>query len=844
MSRPLRQPLFFIFANQLLHMVFPKNYEQKIGFDTVSQMLKAYCLSTLGKRFVDKILFSSDFEWISRCINQTEELRQILLNEISFPSGDYYDLTAELTRIRTQGTFIEQDLLIDLKLSLATIVDILHFFDTKTDEQYPTLRQLSSDIYVDKSILHQIERIIDEKGDILSNASVELLKIRNEKASKQSSVDKKLRQSLASAKKDGWVDTDIEITIRNGRLVIPVPAAYKRKVKGFIHDASATGQTVYIEPAEIFEINNEIRELENAEKREIIKILTVFTDSLRPKLDDLAHAYRFLGLIDFIRAKARFALETNAVKPILVNNPLIEWQKAVHPLLFIAHRAQKKEVIPLNISLTQQQRILIISGPNAGGKSVCLKTVGLLQYMLQCGLLLPLNENSEAGIFDKIFIDIGDEQSLENDLSTYSSHLYSMKNLLEGADTKSLFLIDEFGSGTEPQLGGAIAESVLESLNQAKAFGVVTTHYANLKLLPGKANGMVNAAMLFDTHKMQPLYQLRTGIPGSSFAFEIARNIGFPEKILKQAAQKTGKTQLDFDQKLQELETEKIILQKQKNELLAADNLLAEIIEKYNKLYSELDLKKREITAQAKQEARQLVAGANKLIESTIKEIKENNADKQIVKEVRNKIKIFAAEVAEPETDSKQSATEEAKLVTNAVILPQRATENKTSAATEKIPDVVILQKGDNARLIEQNVVGEIVEIMGDEALVAFDSFRIKTPLSRLEKVDKNKSEKGNKKVKRVYNSVINELSEKIANFRLSIDVRGKRADEALQLVSHYIDEAILLNAAEVRILHGKGTGILRQLIRQYLAGVKEVKQFRDEQIENGGHGITVVLFR
>ncbi len=825
-------------------MIFPKNYEQKTGFDSVRRILKDNCLSTLGQRLVDKIQFSSDFELISSFLNQTEELRQIILNETYFPSNDYFDLSDELSRVRTEGTFIEQSALVDLRLSLYAITEILHFFGTKTDDQYPALKQLSANVFVEKSIIQQIEKIIDEKGEILNNASAALLKIRNEKISKQSSVDKKLRQSLASAKKEGWVNSDIEIAVRNGRLVIPVPAAYKRKIKGFVHDSSATGQTVFIEPAEIFEINNEIRELENAEKREIIKILTLFTDFLRPKLGDLAYAYRFLGLIDFIRAKAKFALEINAVKPIFENKPLIEWQNATHPLLFLSHRQQNKQVIPLSISINQQQRILIISGPNAGGKSVCLKTVGLLQYMLQCGLLIPVNENSETGIFDNIFIDIGDEQSLENDLSTYSSHLHSMKHLLEGADSRTMFLIDEFGSGTEPQLGGAIAESVLESLNKKKAYGVVTTHYANLKLLSGKANGIVNAAMLFDTRKMQPLYKLKIGMPGSSFAFEIARNIGFPENILKQASHKTGKTQLDFDQKLQELETEKEALQKQKNELNSADKFLTEIVAKYSKLYSDLEQKKREIISNAKQEAKQLVSDTNKLIEKAIKEIKESNADKQVVKEIRNEIKKFATEIAEPETGAKQIATEEPEAATKSIMLSQKAAEEKTPATeTGETPDV-ILQKGDTVRLIEQNVVGEVVEIMNDEALVAFDSFRIKTPLSRLEKVDEKILGKGNKKVKRAYNSVINELSDKMASFRLSIDVRGKRAEEALQLVGHYIDEAILLNVKEVSILHGKGNGILRQIIRQYLAGIKEVKQFRDEKIENGGHGITVVAFR
>jgi DNA mismatch repair protein MutS2 len=519
-------------------VIYPKNFETKTGFDKVRQMIRDNCLSPVGVQHAENLPFTTDATLIRQQLNQTEEFRQLMLEEPGFPSQDYFDLTYELHRIKIEGTYIEQENLFDLKSSLITISDILQFFKKSDPQKFPNLISLSSEIFVDKMIVSSIEGIIDNKGNIKNNASAKLAEIRKSLSKEQASVDRKMRKAMSEAKRAGWTKDDTEVTIREGRPVIPVAAAHKRAIKGLIHDESATGQTVYIEPVEVFEIHNKIRELESAERREIINILKNFSGFVRPEIPNLIEAYKFLGMIDFIRAKASFALKINALKPKIADQPLVRWNKAVHPLLYLSHKKQNRPVVPLNIQLDNERRILVISGPNAGGKSVCLTTVGLLQYMLQCGLLIPVKDDSMTGIFQNLFIDIGDEQSLENDLSTYSSHLLNMKHFVIHSNANTLFLIDEFGTGTEPQLGGAIAESVLEKLNSNKAFGVVTTHYSNLKLMSKEGNGIVNGAMLFDTKAMQPLFSLKIGKPGSSFAFEIARKIGFPKEVLKNAEKK------------------------------------------------------------------------------------------------------------------------------------------------------------------------------------------------------------------------------------------------------------------------------------------------------------------
>jgi DNA mismatch repair protein MutS2 len=806
-------------------VIFPTNFEQKIGFDSIRIMLKESCLSDLGRSFVNQIALSHSLKTISLTLNQTEEFRQILLFEPHFPSQDYIDLTSELKRIITEGSYLDPDAFLDLKLSLSTITAIITFAQGGRDRTYPLLQALASEVYIENSITQSINKIVSEKGTIRDDASKELHDIRKAIIAKQNSVESRISKSLASAKREGWAQSTAEIVVRNGRLVFPLPAMNKRKIKGFIHDESATGQTVYIEPVEIFEINNEIRELEYAEKREIIRILISFTNIIRPFVPELIKAYHFLGIVDFIRAKAKFAIETGGVLPLLVEKPQVNWINARHPLLFLALKAQHKVVEPLNIVLNSEERILIISGPNAGGKSVCLKTVGLLQYMAQCGMLIPLRETSEVGIFKDIFIDIGDEQSLENDLSTYSSHLLSMKLMLENASEESLFLIDEFGAGTEPQAGGAIAETILMKLNLRKAFGVVTTHYANLKLLAGKENGIANGAMLFDTKKMQPLFKLVIGKPGSSFAFEIARNIGLPDEIIQLASEKTGKSQLDFDRQLEELEIEKLELSKKEKQLNAADEMLSELIEKYQVLSSQLNEKKKQFIADARDEARRIVENSNALIEKTIKEIKQSQAAKNTTKQLREEVKQHAETLSKP------------------IIPLKTALKTKPQPQADQIETPLV--PGNWVTIGEASAVGKLIRIEQGQAMVQFDSANVRVSIDKLKKASKSAIKSDKESIRKyAYNNIINDMNAKMENFRLTIDVRGKRAEEALTLVQRYIDEAILLNMSEVNILHGKGNGVLRDLIRQYLRGINEVRSIADEELERGGNGITVVSFR
>lgn len=809
-------------------MIYPKNFEQKVGFDTVRQMIKENCLSPMGEKYVDKIRFTSNFEILTKLLTQVEEFVLLLSMEGNFPSFDYFDLTPELLRINIEGTYIEQEKLFDLKSSLITIIECVEYISKQEDGNFLSLKALVEEVDIDKNIIQQIQNIVDDKGKIKDSASPSLKDIRKKMTSKLSSIDKRINAALRQAKKSGWVNNDAEVSIRHGRLVIPVPATHKRQVSGFIHDQSATGQTVYIEPEEIFDTNNEIRELEGAERREIIQILKNFTVFIRPAIPSLLDAYRFLGLIDFIRAKAKFSIKINGIKPKVKNEPCFFLEKAIHPLLYISHQKQNKAVVPLDIELNEDQRILIISGPNAGGKSVCLKTIGLLQYMLQCGLLIPVKEDSVSGIFQKLFIDIGDEQSLENDLSTYSSHLLNMKHFVLNANTETLFLIDEFGTGTEPQLGGAIAEAILEKLNEKEAYGVVTTHYSNLKLMSSEGNGIINGAMLFDTKAMQPLYMLSAGKPGSSFAFEIAKKIGFPKVILKRAETKIGKKQLDFDSQLQQLEVEKKELMKKQEEFHVADDFLGEMIEKYEALSKELESKKTEILENAKKEALQLVDSSNKLIENTIREIRESQAEKEKTKNLRKKLE-------EKKEEIKTKITEKPK------------NDNKIEPVAEKTKPKTPskINKGDAVRIIEQDVKGEVLQITGEDIVVGFGSITVKTQLDKVEKLGKQESQNINYPVRKTkYSGILDDLNAKMAIFKLQLDVRGKRGEEAVDMVRQYIDDAILLNIKEVKILHGKGYGILRNLIHEYLQTVSEIKQYKDEHIERGGHGITIVILR
>jgi DNA mismatch repair protein MutS2 len=711
--------------------------------------------------------FSTDPAFIRNQVLLAEEMRQIILARENFPSQDYYDVTGDLLGIRIAGSYLEPDRLTELKLSFTAIIRILDFLSNLDPVKNPALSAFAEDISADKSIVHAIERIIDEKSQVRDDASPELKKIRKDRKSKQAIVEKKILLELKTAKKSGWTPEDADLTVRDGRLVIPMHSTYKRKIPGFVMDESSTGQTVFLEPADVLETNNEIRELDYAERREIIHILTEFANWLRPSIDELVAAYLFLGKVDFLRARALSAIRIHACLPEkIMDEPVISWTEAIHPLLFLSHSRQNKKVVPLSIRLDEEQRILIITGPNAGGKSVCLKTVGLVQYMFQCGLLPPAKENSSFGIFRKIFLDIGDEQSLENDLSTYTSKLYNIKYFIENLDAGSLFLIDEFGTGTDPSLGGSIAEASLEAINKKKAFGVITTHYSNLKLLAGRFPGIVNGAMLYDSLKMKPLFELKAGKPGSSFTFEIARQIGFPEEVLRQASKKIGKSQLDFDKELQNLETEKKEISKKSTELEVADNFLSEMVTKYQKLKEDLEHTKSEILAKAKAEALQILTDSNKIIEKTIKEIRESQAEKTRTDKARKDLNQMKEKIASEVPDQK----------------PGKPLKKVVIAGSQEPP----------------------------------------------------------KKKQSIYH----DLNEKVSQFQMTLDIRGKRADEAHAMIQRYIDDAILIGIKELRILHGKGNGILREITREYLAGQKEIKKYGDEVLERGGAGVTIVIFK
>jgi DNA mismatch repair protein MutS2 len=817
-------------------LIYPSNFEEKLGFDRIRQWLSNHCISPMGRSQVEELSFETNLEVIAEKLTLIQEFRTMMENGLPFPVRDYSDLRDELHHLRIEGTVISQEVLFELKPGLNALRAILRFANSENADRFPAFKSLCQGIMLDDKVWAECNRLTDDKGDIPDSASAELASIRRQIRQKLNQIDRQVNRLLQEAKKAGWADADVEATVRNGRMVIPVKAADKRKLRGFIHDESATGQTVYIEPADVLETNNEVRELEYAEKREINRILAAFSQLIRPFTNDLLAGWELLGTIDLIRSKSLMAAEMEAVIPQLTDKPQIRWKQCRHPLLQqkLKHvpddarlKGEKKNIVPLDLELDKKQRILVISGPNAGGKSVCLKTTGLVQYMLQCGLAVPMENDSECGIFSKIFIDIGDEQSLDNDLSTYSSHLLNMKHYLENADQHTLFLIDEFGTGTEPQLGGAIAEAVLTQLNEMEAFGLVTTHYANLKLFADEHQGVINGAMLFDAKRLEPLYILQTGRPGSSFAFEIARKIGFPENILGSAGKISGKSHLDFDQQLQQLEVEKKALNKKQTELRLADQLLNEVIEKYKRQLKHLEDRRKEMLSQAGREAKALIDKANRQIEHTIKEIRESQAEKEKTKSLRHELKV-----------SRDKLGEEAEALADKLA----EAEEKEEAAWQATE----LKAGDMVSIEDMDITGELISISEHEAVVSFHSVKLRTSPEKLSKLSKRESRKQNLQQRRSASSksVTSDLNEKVSHFKLTIDLRGKRAEEALEQTAKYLDEALLLSMKEVNILHGKGNGILRKLIREFLSRQKEVSGFGDAPPETGGNGVTRVSLR
>lgn len=826
-------------------MIYPDNFEAKTGFNKIREKLHSLTLSTLGGEWVSNLAFKTDYDTLLVELNQTQEFTQILTTEEDFPQDAFYDMRAPLQKITVEGMFIEEGDLFNLRRSLDTIGKIHKFFAEKEEGQYYYLKELATDVFTFPDLIRLIDRILDKFGHIRDDASPTLQTIRRNIMGAQSSISKTINSILQQAQNDGYVDKDVKPSIRDGRLVIPVNPAFKRKISGIVHDESATGKTVFIEPEAAVEINNRIRELLSEEKREVIRILTHVCDELRPRLPEMLDSYDFLGQIDFIRAKALFALDTDSVLPKIKKETIIDWSWAKHPVLLLNHRANGKDVVPLTISLDKEKRILIISGPNAGGKSVCLKTVGTLQYMMQCGLLVPLHPSSVMGIFENILIDIGDEQSIENDLSTYSSHLTNMKQFAKSCTPQTLLLIDEFGSGTEPKIGGAIAEALLNLFNQKGAFGVVTTHYTNLKNYAKEHEGVVNGAMLYDRHEMKPLFQLEIGNPGSSFAIEIARKIGLPETVIKEAIDLVGEDYVNMDKYLQDIVRDKRYWEGKRQNIRQKEKHIEELEERYETELSSLSVQRKEMMRDAKAESKRLLDQTNAVIENTIRKIKESNADKEKTKEARQELEEFKRNIS---NESDQQSKLDAKIERIRQNREKREQGKATKPQQEKEKKQTALSVGQAVRIkspdgsAQHKGIGTIIEIKGNNAVVALGFIKTAVNIGDLECVSNNQLKKEEtQKNTYISEETANEIHQKNIHFKREIDVRGMRGDEALQAVSYFIDDAVMLNIEKVRILHGTGTGILRQLIRDFLNTNPNVASATDEHVEFGGAGITVV---
>ena len=834
-------------------MIYPQHFEQKIGFAEIRQLLNNHCLSSLGRSRVEQMTFLTNADEIRLRHQQIQEFRRIMAEETELPEQDFFDLRPTIQRIRIEGVHLDEKELNTLYLSLRTLHSWIKILRNEEEPLYPALHKLTEGVFTFNAVTKRAEQILDRYGRISDNATPELANIRQELRRHEGSVSRTLNKILKAAQAEGWVDKDVVPTLRDGRLVIPAAPAMKRKLKGIIHDESSTGKTVFIEPAEVVEVNNHIRELEAEEKREVIRILKDFTELLRPNIPELVRGYEFLADIEFVRAKALLAQQISGISPQIEKSPHIDWTLAQHPLLALTLKKQGKKVVPLEIELNKKQRILVISGPNAGGKSVCLKTVGLLQYMLQCGLAVPMGENSKCGIFKDIFIDIGDEQSIEDDLSTYSSHLLNMKNMMRSCNPHSLLLIDEFGGGTEPTIGGAIAEAVLRRFVKQGAYGVITTHYQNLKHFAEDTPGVVNGAMLYDRHRMEALFQLQIGNPGSSFAVEIARKIGIPEEVIADATEIVGQDYVNADKYLLDITRDKRYWEGKRQTIHSQEKQMESTIQRYENEMTDLKEKRKEIIREAKKQAEQILQESNAIVEKTIREIKEAQAEKTRTRKARQEIDDFRARLEEEQRhehdlmiERKMQQIQDRRKRKQERKEQQQKTPATASSGTPVSNTAVKakkeFQKGDTVRMKGQTTVGVIEEIDGKKAFVTFGMVRTKVELSRLEPATKKeKANTATQIVTFVSKETQKQVREKHLNFHQEIDVRGMRGDEALQAVTYFIDDAILVGASRVRILHGTGTGVLRQLIRQYLQTVSGISSVHDEHVQFGGAGITVV---
>ena len=819
-------------------MIYPSNFESKIGFTTIRKEITARCISTLGQDCCEKMRFSTNLQEVTLWLNQTNEFLGILQSKREFPLNFFFDMRAALKAIAVPGSHLSEESLFNLQRSLSTVGEIGRFFERANNEDshlYPNLARLAKTMQSFPEIVTEISRILDKNGNIKDNASPLLQELRRAIANATASINGLLRKVINAGREAGYLDKDTTPSMRDGRLVIPVAPMHKRKLRGIVHDESATGRTIFIEPEEVVETNNRIREAEAEVKREIIRILTEVTNTIRPHAEELIATYRMLGLIDFIRAKAAFAHDVDAQLPHIEKNPHIELYHAVHPALLLSLREQDKEVVPLNIELNSEQRILLISGPNAGGKSVCLKTVGVVQYMMQCGVLPTVYYNSHMGMFNSIFIDIGDQQSIEDDLSTYSSHLQNMKTFLNRGDKRSLVLIDEFGSGTEPQIGGAIAQAILDQLNKSRILGVITTHYQNLKQFADEAPGIVNGAMLYDRQHMKPLFQLSIGYPGSSFAIEIARMTGIPREVIDKASEIVGSDYINMDKYLLDIVRDRKYWENKRYDIHQKEKKLNALAEQYNERLEKLNNEYKSILKQARSEALDIIAKSNSQVEQTIKEIKTVQAEKEKTRLVRQQLEEFKQRLAqENEAESLKDIQPLKPIAT-----PPKKDKNKKKHIVKKdIKDRPLLP-GDNVLLKGgSSTIGSIISIDEKYAVVAFGSLKTRVETSRLERTMRKTEVREKPSITK---STADDIRARQLNFKSEIDVRGMRADEAIQAVTYFLDDAIQFSYKTLRILHGTGTGALKVAIRQYLNTVPDVKNYHDEHVQLGGAGITVV---
>lgn len=796
-------------------MLYPDSFENKIGFDLLRSQLCDYCSCALGIENINAMRFSANRNQVLSRLARVEELVRLLSDPLlPFPDESYPDVRDELSRLAVDGVYLTCEQLVGVRRMLAAADNITAFFRNHASAPFPQLRVAVSQMAPVSRHLQAIDRVIDPHGNILDTASPELQDIRRALRQAQGSVSRLLTSILHEAQAQGWVERDVAPALRDGRLVIPIAPAHRRKLGGIVHDESATGKTVFVEPQQVVEANNRIRELENDERREIKRILTALCDTLRPDSEALTLWQLLLGKIDAWRAKARLAMDLGAIMPRIKNYPLIRWREARHPLLLQALRRQQRDIVPLNITLDAEQRILLISGPNAGGKSVCLKTVALLQYMLQMGLLVPLSPDSDMGLFDSIMLDIGDEQSIENDLSTYSSHLLNIKHFLRNANGRTLLLIDEFGTGTEPQIGGAIAQAALVRLNDTGAFGVITTHYNNLKHLAEDTEGLVNGAMLYDRQRLEPLFTLEIGRPGNSFAIEIARKIGLPEDLITAAANIVGTEYIDYERHLHDIARDKRYWEQKRQQVHQREKDLEQRIARYEELLAGIKAQRREAEREARRQAMTIIDDSRALIENTIREIREAQADKEATKVLRARL-------------AKQQRT----------LRKQNDGDDEEQQETVKQSNIN-LSVGDYVTRLGSTIVGQVIDVKGDKARVTFGEITMTVPIAQLNTTTKPKNTIPNRKST---TNVYDDLRQRKLRFKEDIDIRGMRGEQALQTVMYFIDDAIMLGATRLRILHGTGEGILRQMIRQYLDTVPQVAKYHDEAVQIGGAGITVV---